>query len=370
MHDNLARTPLDDWHASHGGQMVEFGGWSMPVQYTSLVQEHQATRKAVGCFDISHMGRLRFDGPRAGEYLDSIVTRRVVDMQSGQVRYALVTNEQGGALDDVLVYRLQDAAGGAYHLLVVNAGNRPKILSWLDKHTAPPDVQMSDLTAAWAMIAVQGPRAGELLQPICDGDLAAMKYYTGREARIGGGSGIVSRTGYTGEDGYEIIVGAPAAARVWIDLVERAGPLGGLPCGLGARNTLRLEAAMPLYGHELTEDVNPLQAGLKFAVDLEKATYPGRDALRRISQEPSPTTLVGLEASGKRAPRDGYTVLSAGRPVGKVTSGTFSPTLQKSIAMAYVERPVSQPGTALEVDVRGQLLPATVVKLPFYRRKK
>ncbi|MBI1901812.1 MAG: glycine cleavage system aminomethyltransferase GcvT [Planctomycetia bacterium] len=370
MDGNLARTPLHGWHASHGGQLVEFGGWSMPVQYTSLVQEHQATRTAVGLFDISHMGRLRFDGPRAGEYLDSIVTRRVIDMQPGQARYALVTNEQGGVLDDVLVYRLQDAAGGTYHLLVVNAGNRPKILAWLQKHPAPADVQLTDLTTAWAMIAVQGPRAGELLQPICDGELTTMKYYAGREARIGGGSGIVSRTGYTGEDGYEIIVGAPAAVRVWENLVERAGPLGGLPCGLGARNTLRLEAAMALYGHELTEETNPLQAGLKFAVDLEKAAYPGRDALRRISQQPSPTTLVGLEAPGKRAPRDGYTVLSGGRPVGKVTSGTYSPTLQKSIAMAYVERAVSSPGTSLEVDVRGQLLPVTVVKLPFYRRQK
>src|SRR5688572_17910048 len=255
MTTTLARTPLHDWHAAHGGRMVEFGGWSMPVQYTSIVAEHLATRSAVGLFDISHMGRLRFDGPEAARFLDGLVTRRVADLAPGQIRYALITNEAGGILDDVLVYRLADAAGGTYHLMVVNASNRPKIIAWIEAQQAKAalDFSFTDLTTQWAMIAVQGPKALSAAQPMIDAELAAMKYSTGTETRICGHGGIVSRTGYTGEDGCELIVGANIAPRVWQAMLEAAQPVGGLPCGLGARDTLRLEAAMPLYGHELTE---------------------------------------------------------------------------------------------------------------------
>lgn len=369
MSDNPARTPLYEWHASHGGRMVDFAGWAMPVQYVSIVAEHVATRTAAGLFDISHMGRLRFDGPGAAAFLDGVCTRRVLDMKPGRIRYSLITNEQGGILDDVLVYRLDDALGGSYYLLVVNAGNRQKIVDWLRPRVADAgQVQMSDVTATWAMIAVQGPRALQIVEPLVDVELAAMKYYCGVETSIAGHGGIVSRTGYTGEDGCELVVGAGAASGLWEALVERGAPLGAMPAGLGARDTLRLEAAMPLYGHELSEQIDPFQAGLDFAVDLADHAFPGRDRLVVVRDDPARPRRVGLEMSGRRAAREGYPVLVEGRQVGQVTSGTFSPTLNKPIAMAYVEPLAAQPGTRLTVDVRGQLEPAVVVELPFYRR--
>jgi len=351
--------------------MVDFAGWWMPVQYSSIVAEHQATRGAAGLFDISHMGRLRFDGAGAAGFLDGLVTRRVRDMRPGRIRYGLVTNNAGGILDDVLVYHLADAAGHSYHLLVVNAGNRLKILDWIaPRLAASADVYMTDVTRDWAMIAVQGPRSLELTQPLVDVELAAMKYYTGREAAIGGHGGIVSRTGYTGEDGCELIVGARVVVVVWESLVAA----GALPAGLGCRDTLRLEAAMPLYGHELSEEINPYQAGLDFAVDLEGRSFPGRDSLARLKNEASQPRRIGLATDGKRAPREGYAILASahgveGRVIGRVTSGTFSPTLDRPIAMGYIEPALAAPGTDVAIDVRGRPEPARIVALPFYRRQ-
>ncbi|HEV3006254.1 MAG TPA: glycine cleavage system aminomethyltransferase GcvT [Pirellulales bacterium] len=373
MSASLSQTPLHDWHASHGGRMVEFAGWSMPVLYASIVAEHQATRNAAGLFDISHMGRLRFDGPGAAAFLERLVTRRVSDMRPGRIRYALVTNEAGGILDDVLVYHLTDSAGQAYHMLVVNAGNRVKIVEWIaPRLAAATDVRMTDVTLDWAMISVQGPQSLDLAQPLLDNsqgkttDLAAMKYYTGCETAIAGQGGIVSRTGYTGEDGWELIVGARAAVAVWDELVAA----GAVPAGLGCRDTLRLEAAMPLYGHELTETINPYQAGLEFAVDLEGRTFPGCDALARLKNERSQPRRVGLVTSGKRAPREGYAILADDerQTIGQVTSGTFSPTFDQPIAMGYIEPAFAAPGTAVAIDLRGRLEAARVVALPFYRR--
>jgi aminomethyltransferase len=384
----LAQTPLYEWHAAHGGRMVDFAGWSMPVQYSSIVAEHTATRTAAGLFDISHMGRIRFDGADAAKFINSLVTRDLADLKPGGIRYALVTNDQGGVKDDVLVYHLQDAAGGSYYLLVVNASNRPKIVEWIDQRlaackddsarradasTLAGDVSYSDLTHEWAMIAVQGPAAVSLAQPLVDEDIAALKYYTGLETRIAGHGGIVSRTGYTGEDGVELIVGSGVVERIWASLLEAGRDRGVLPCGLGARDTLRLEAGMPLYGHELNEELNPLQAGLKFAVSLDKAPYPGREAMRQISNaraadDPSLPRLVGLELEGKRPAREGHPILAEGQRIGHVTSGTFSPTFQKPIAMGYVAPSHAKPGARLQVDIRGQLAAATVVRLPFYRR--
>lgn len=369
MTDSPARTPLYEWHAVHGGRMVDFAGWSMPVQYTSIVAEHQATRSAAGLFDVSHMGRLRFDGPDAAELLDHVVTRNVAGLQQGQVRYALVTDEQGGILDDVLVSRLTDAAGGSYYLLVVNAGNREKIVAWIEgRQPRGLNASFLDVTRNWAMIAVQGPLALALAQPFVEANLAALKYYTAVETRIQGHGGIVSRTGYTGEDGVELIVGSDAAAPLWQSLLDAGQSRGVLPAGLGCRDTLRLEAAMPLYGHELNESVNPYQAGLGFAVDLKKRSLTGRDALLRFSQDPAQPRRVGLELAGKRIAREGCEVLAGAMHAGETTSGTFSPTLEKSIAMAYVQPDSSAPGTRLSVDIRGRAEPATVVALPFYRR--
>lgn len=371
MTTTLQQTPLYEWHQSRGARMVEFGGWSMPVLYTSIVAEHQATRGAASLFDISHMGRLRFEGPAALALVDSLVTRDIAGLAPGRVAYGLVTNEHGGILDDVLVYHLQDAAGASYYLMVVNASNREKIIRWIEAEAgAAPGTTWIDATMLWAMIAVQGPRAEELVQGIVTADLAPMPYYAATETRIAGGAGIVSRTGYTGEDGFELIVGQAAARDVWEQLLDRGQAWGVVPAGLGCRDTLRLEAGMPLYGHELNEDVDPYQAGLGFAVNLDGAIFAGHDVLSERRHDKSRPRRVGLALSGKRSPREGYAILHDDRKVGHVTSGTFSPTLERPIAMGYVEPAVAKPGTQVAVDIRGRVEPAEIVKLPFYRRPK
>jgi aminomethyltransferase len=297
--------------------------------------------------------------------LDHITTRRVSDLKPGRIRYSLITNESGGILDDVLVYRLADAADQPYCLMVVNASNRAKILAWLQPRLErATGVHLTDATFDWAMIAVQGPGALAAAQPLVEVEIERLKYYRACETRVAGQGGIVSRTGYTGEDGCELIVGATAAARVWEALIAA----GGTAAGLGARDTLRLEAAMPLYGHELNEDINPYQAGLAFAVDLEGRTFPGRDVLEQIKYDLRLPRRIGLQIEGKRPAREGHPILENGRSVGRVTSGTLSPTLGCPIAMGYVEPQYALPGRRLEVDVRGQTLVAHVVDLPFYRR--
>ncbi len=347
--------------------MVDFAGWSMPVQYSSIVTEHTATRTRAALFDISHMGRLRFDGTGVATFLDALVTRRVTDLKPGFIRYSLMTNEAGGILDDILIYHLRDAAGGSYYLVVVNASNRQKIVDWLTPRVASaPNVRMADVTFDWSMIAVQGPQALDLVQPLVDVPLKSMKYYSGVECRIGKHSGIVSRTGYTGEDGCELIVGNRTVESIWQTLFDA----GAVPAGLGSRDTLRLEAAMPLYGHELSEEINPLEAGLDFAVNLENRNFVGSDALRRYLAGPRSRQRVGLELTGKRVAREGDTVVVADREVGRITSGTFSPTFNKPIAMAYVDPEHSSPSTPITVSIRGKSELGMIVPLPFYQRKK
>lgn len=374
------RTPLYDWHVARGARMVEFAGWEMPVQYTSIIDEHLATRTRCGMTDISHMGRLRFEGPGAAVFLAELLTRRVADMRLGQIRYSLVTNDQGGILDDVLVGYYHDEYGQPFYVLVVNASNRRKIVQWIHAHLpreraeAPgEEIIWADVTRLWAMFAIQGPRSIELLQPLVDEDLTAMRYYKGAQVRIlhpaaRRQGGIISRTGYTGEDGFELSIGASIAGAVWEVLMEMGQPLGVVPTGLGARDTLRLEAGMPLYGHELSEQINPFEAGLGFACHLVGYDFPGRDALLKIQQQPFTRQRIGLELLGRRPAREDCPVLSGGEQIGRTTSGTYSPTLKKPIAMAYVRPAFTQLGTELSIDVRGRLEPARVVQLPFYSR--
>ncbi|NLX96798.1 MAG: glycine cleavage system aminomethyltransferase GcvT [Rhodopirellula sp.] len=376
----IRHTPLYPWHVAHGARMVDFAGWKMPLQYTSILEEHRATRTRCAVTDISHMGRLRFEGPGAAEFLACLLTRRVADMALGQVRYSLVTNDNGGILDDVLVGYYHNSHGQPFYLVVVNASNREKIIRWVDNHLPPEraeqpgrEVIWADVTRLWAMFAIQGPRSVELLQPLVDVDLATMKYYRGAQVRILHPAacrqgGIISRTGYTGEDGFEFSMGATVAPAVWQALLEIGQPLGVVPTGLGARDTLRLEAGMPLYGHELSEQVNPLEAGLGFACYLVGYDFPGRDALKKIQQQPPTRARVGLELSGRRAAREGAPLLLGDQPAGAVTSGSFSPSLEKSIAMGYVHPDYAEPGTELTVDIRGRVEPVRVVPLPFYRR--
>lgn len=355
------RTPLYDWHVTHGGKMVDFAGWDMPIQYGSIVDEHVAVRTGAGLFDVSHMGRLSFGGPHAIDLIQHVYTNDAAKMKDFQVRYGLVCNANGGIRDDVLVYRWP--YGWA---MVVNASNRAKIVGWIEEHKGNRDVQLQDQTTSTCMIAVQGPKAVALCQGLTEADPSALAYYHAMPTRYQGKGCVVSRTGYTGEDGLEFMVSSDQGLPLWEELIRR----GASACGLGARDTLRLEAAMPLYGHELTEEIDPLQAGLSWAVKLDKGDFIGRDAIRKRKAEENLPVRVGMELAGKRIPREGFAVIGGGNKVGYVTSGTFAPTLQKAIAMAYVAPAHAVSGTKLEIDVRGKGEPATVVKLPFYKRPK
>lgn len=378
----VLKTPLYDWHVAHGARMTEFAGWSMPLFYSSIFQEHHATRNACGVGDISHMGRLRFEGPGAAVFLAELLTRRVGDLKLGQIRYSLITNYDGGIMDDVLVGYYHNEYGQPFYAVVVNAGNREKIVRWVHRHlpteraNAPgQEVIFADVTRVWGMFAIQGPRAVDVLQPLVDVDLDSMRYYKGHLVRIlhpaaQRQGGMISRTGYTGEDGFELAVGASVARGVWEAILEVGKPYGAVPIGLGARDTLRLEAGMPLYSHELNEQINPFEAGLDYTCYLTGYDFPGRDALKDLQQKPLQKKLVGLELASRRVARPGAPLLEGDQVVGFVTSGTFSPTLQKSIAMGYVSPRFAEPGTELMVDIRGHREPIRVVALPFYNRNR
>jgi aminomethyltransferase len=377
MNSPLAQTPLHAWHVQHGGRMVDFAGWSMPVQYASIVEEHHATRRAAGVFDVSHMGRLRFTGAGAAAFVDRLVTRRVTDMEVGQIRYALMCNENGGILDDVLVYRLANENASPFLMMVVNAGNRAKIVAWIRfhlNHAETDDVVFHDETTETAMIAIQGPRALDLAAPLLETSPKSLPYYSGTVMALQDRPAIVSRTGYTGEDGCEVIVPADVGLGLWQALLQQGEKLQTTPpvtpAGLGARDTLRLEAAMPLYGHELNEHITPFQAGLKFAVNLKDRDFIGRDAIRHAQDDAALPVRVGLELAVRRAARQGYGVFAGDRAIGEITSGAVSPTLDKSIALAYVPPEFASEGTQLEVDLRGRREKARVVRLPFYRRSQ
>jgi aminomethyltransferase len=355
------RTPLYDWHQAHGARIVDFAGWDMPVQYTTIVEEHQAVRTSTGIFDISHMGQLSFAGADTLDLLQQVYTNNVATMKDFQARYGLVCNEKGGIRDDVLVYRWPYG-----YAMVVNASNREKIVAWLNEHKGGRNVEITDCTYGTCMIALQGPRAVEMSKGLTPADTSQLAYYFATATTYQGKACIVSRTGYTGEDGLEFIVPAELGITLWEELLRR----GAKPCGLGARDTLRLEAAMPLYGHELSEEIDPFQARLSWAVKLGKGDFIGRDALSTRREDGTLRQRVGLALMGKRIAREGAAVAHLGREVGKVTSGTFSPTLNQSIAMAYVEPLCTQRGLSCDVDVRGKSEPARIVPLPFYSRKK
>src|SRR5262245_47713296 len=306
------------------------------------------------------MGRLSFGGPEALELIQFVYTNDAATMKDGQARYGLVCNEQGGILDDVLLYRWP--YGWA---MVVNASNREKIVAWLKQHKGSRNVEIMDQTLDTCMVAVQGPKALEICKGLTDVDAGQLKYYFAAATRYKGKQCVVSRTGYTGEDGIEVMTSKIAAVELWEDLIARGAKL----CGLGARDTLRLEAAMPLYGHELNESIDPLQAGLSWSVKFDKGDFLGAAALKSGHSANKPQR-VGLVLDGKRAARENSPVLHDGRDVGRVTSGSFVPTLQKSIAHAYVAPALSNPGTKLQVDIRGDKVNAEVVKLPFYQRPK
>lgn len=355
--------------------MVPFAGYEMPIHYSTadqpggIVAEHQTCRTRAALFDVSHMGRLRFDGDQATEFLDHVLTRRVTDLPIGGVRYSMICNAEGGVLDDVLIYNVETPSQRQFYLMVVNASNRAKILSWLESHLADfPTVTMSDRTELTAMIAVQGPMAVDVCKRLFQFDPSRLKNYQARITDQFAKPVIVSRTGYTGEDGLELIVRAEEANRVWENLLLVGREAGFAAAGLGARDTLRMEACMPLYGHELSEDIDPLSAGLSFAVNLNDRSFIGDEALRKIKQAGPKRVRVGLLPEGKRPAREGCPVLDTdGNVIGQVTSGGPSPTLGVPIAIAMVDSAHAQ-DAEFQIDIRGRQAAARLTAIPFYRR--
>jgi aminomethyltransferase len=362
----LKRTPFYDFHFSAGAKLVDFAGWEMPLLYRGIIEEHEQTRKSGSIFDVSHMGRVYFSGKDAFAFLHRIVTRKLEDQKIGQSRYSLVCNEVGGTMDDVIVSKNEKN-----WLMVCNASNREKLLSYFNefRNRNNLDVEISDQTEATAMVALQGPKVLDRIAEVLPVDVKALKRYHFENGSMMLIKFTVFRSGYTGEDGVEIILPAKVAGMAMKMLSGSLGKEDALvkPAGLGARDTLRLEAGMPLYGHELEENIDPISAGLGWAVDLAK-DFVGVEPLRTVAKNPK-RKLVGLELEGRRIARQGTPIQdSNGQIVGQATSGTFGPTVQKSIAMAFIDVASASEGTALQADLKGTLNPAKVVKLPFYKR--
>ena len=363
----MRHTPLHDTHERLGGRLVEFGGWHMPVQYGPILDEVRCVRERAGIFDLGHMGRVRVFGPDRVRFLDAVTTNFVARIPDGAIRYSLFCTPDGYPIDDLLVY-----VDPEYVRLVINASNIEVDLAFLREHSEGYDVTIEDRTDSTTMIAVQGPEAVAIVQGVCDSDLSEIGYYRfGRSAVCSVPNTLLSRTGYTGEDGFEIYLRTEDGVDVWNALLELGGSQDMQPIGLGARDTLRLEAGMALYGHEISPEHHALEAGLQFAVSFaeEKGDWVGRDALKALG-EASTRTLVGVTAQGKRAPRMGYPVLSDGAQVGEIRSGSVSPTLETNIGTAYVESAYAEPGTELAMDLRGKAVPILVHPLPFYSRTR
>ena len=362
----LKRTPFHDFHVSSGARMVDFAGWEMPIVYRGIVDEHEQTRKSGSIFDVSHMGRLQFTGKDATTFLNHVLTRNVAEQKIGQSRYSLVCNDSGGVLDDVIVSR-----DVKHWTMVCNASNRDKLVRYFADVLKQRgfDAEMADQTESTGMVALQGPKVIDRIADILPVDVRSFKRYQFETGSLMLTKFTVFRSGYTGEDGVEIVIPGKVAGMAMKMLAGKMDKPDAVikPAGLGARDTLRLESAMPLYGHELGEQIDPLSAGLGWAVDLKKE-FVGAGAIRKIEEAGPRRKLVGLELEGRRIARQGTPVMKDGRPVGEVTSGTFSPTLQKSIAMAFVDAGVSAEGTQLETDLKGTMNACKVVKLPFYKR--
>jgi aminomethyltransferase len=360
------RTPLHAEHEALGAMFTDFAGWRMPLRYDSELAEHHAVRKSAGLFDLTHMGEIVLEGPEAGAALDHALVGHSSAIGVGRARYTMITRADGGVLDDLIVYRLGDVE----YLVVANASNAELVFGELVERAKGFDTTVVDKSTDFALLAVQGPASTAILAGLTPTDLSTVKYYASYPTEVAGAPVLLARTGYTGEDGFELFVAPADAPAVWAALLEAGKAHDLKPAGLGCRDTLRLEAGMPLYGNELDTAHTPYHANLGRVVKLDKpGDFVGRDALAKIAESGVDTVLVGLRAEGRRAPRHGYTVLDAdGAAVGEITSGALSPTLGYSVAMAYVARGSSEPGTKLAVDVRGRQEPVEVVALPFYKR--
>jgi len=358
------RTPLHEEHVRAGARMVEFAGWHMPIQYAGVVDEHLAVRTRAGLFDVSHMGEVRVRGPQAVAFLQHVTSNDVARLEPGRAHYTGLMTPEGGFVDDLLIYRL----GPDELLAVVNAANTAKDVAWLREHARGFEVELADESDAWAQIALQGPLASAILRRSCALDLAPIRYYHFRHGDVATVPCLVSRTGYTGEDGFELYAPAEAGAQLWRALLESGAADGLRPVGLGARDTLRLEAKMALYGNDIDETTTPFEADLGWIVRLGKGEFVGRAALVAQQERGIARKLTGFEMSGRAIARHGYAVLHSGAEVARVTSGSHAPYLKKNIGLAYLPLALAEPGTGIEIDVRGRAEPARVVPTPFYRR--
>ena len=359
----VLRTPLYDAHVKSSARMVEFAGFDMPVQYKGVLEEHAAVREGAGMFDVSHMGEVVLEGANALGTAQRLVTNDLSRCNDGQAQYSALCNEKGGVIDDIIVYRFSPER----LFICVNASGRSKDYEWMRAH-AGSGVAVSQRSDDWAQIAVQGPRAPEIVDSLCEPRVLDLAYYHFRQATVAGVRGcIVARTGYTGEDGFEVFVPPAGATRLWNALLEK----GVTPCGLGARDSLRLEVAYRLYGNDMDEDHTPLEAGLGWIVKLDKAGgFVGSEALVRQKKEGLKRKLAGFKLTGKGIARHGYPVLSAGQRAGEVTSGTMSPVLKEAIGLAYVPVALAKEGSTFEVEIRGKPVAAQVVKTPFVEKIK
>ena len=359
----MKRTPLYAAHVRAGARMVPFGGWEMPVQYRGIIEEHRAVRSAVGCFDVSHMGEFQVEGPAALAALQKLTTNDVAALEIGQIQYSLLCYPHGGVVDDLTVYRLAPDR----YMLTVNASNIAKDWAWVTEHGQ--GATWSNMSEDTGLIAVQGPKAEALVGRLASVEVPAIGYYHFAQGTVAGVPTLISRTGYTGEDGFELYVPAGETERLWNALHEAGAADGVASIGLGARDTLRLEMRYALYGNDIDETTNPLEAGLGWVVKPAKGDFIGRDAIEKVRAAGPARKLIGLEMNDRSVARHGYPVVKDGGPTGIVTSGTFGPSVERSIAMAYVATPHAAVGTEVGVEIRSQVKPAHVVKTPFHPSK-
>lgn len=359
------KTPLYDCHVASGGKIVPFAGFLLPVQYeTGVIKEHMAVRTAAGLFDVSHMGEVMIEGPDALKCINHLFTNDFTSMTDGRVRYSPMCNEEGGTVDDLIVYRFDEHT----YFIVVNASNKDKDFAWMKAHLIG-DVKLTDISATIGQLALQGPKAQEIMETICDPALIPTKYYSfTKDVLVAGVNCLVSRTGYTGEDGVELYCNAEDAPALWNAVLEAGKSFGLIPCGLGARDTLRMEAAMPLYGHEMDDTVTPLETGLDFGVKMNKEEFVGKAGIE--SKLPLSRKRVGLEVTGRGIVREHCDLFWGDKKVGFSTSGTQAPFLGRPVAMAIIDIDYTDLGTELEADVRGRRVGVKVCELPFYKRSK
>lgn len=363
----LKRTPLFEVYKDYGAKTIDFGGWDLPVQFSSIKEEHEAVRTKAGLFDVSHMGEIEVKGTNSLKYLQKMMTNDISKLKNSGAQYTAMCYENGGTVDDLLVYKIEDD----HYLLVVNASNIEKDFNWLQDH-AEGNVELKNLSEDMAQLAIQGPLAEKVLQKLAGTNLSDIGFFKfQQDVDLNGKKALVSRTGYTGEDGFEVYCDAQDAVALWIEILEAGKEEGVLPCGLGARDTLRFEANLALYGQELSPEITPLEAGIGFAVKVNKeADFIGKEVLKNQKENGVPRKLAGIEMIDRGIPRHGYPVYKGEELIGEVTTGTQSPTLKKNIGLVLIKKEHAEPGTDLEVEIRGKRLKAKIAATPFYKREK